>query len=101
MAVGDFDYDAMYQSQRFLGPLLFWVFIFLVFFVLISMFIALLSEAYEKAKEETPTASASIWEAVIEDNQVSGRRRISSPLDRDSYYRTKCRPEGISAYQKP
>jgi hypothetical protein len=52
MAVGDFDYDELSASQQMLGPVMFWLYIILVFFVLMSMFIALISEAYEDAKEE-------------------------------------------------
>ena len=52
MGVGDFDYNRLEQSHRTLGPGLFWMYIFLVFFILMSVFIALISEAYEKAKDE-------------------------------------------------
>ena len=36
-----------------LGPLMFWVYIVLVYFVLMSMFIALISEAYASVREES------------------------------------------------
>ena len=63
--VGKFDYEELVWSQRWLGPLLFWVYIFLVFFVMMSVFIAILSEGYEAAKSVIPaTASGNIWEAV-------------------------------------
>ena len=52
MAVGDFDYDVLIESQYYLGPIFFWVYIVLVFFVLMSMFIAMVSEAYEDARDE-------------------------------------------------
>ena len=52
MAVGEFDYDALAETQPSLGPLLFWLFIVLVNFVLMSMFIALISEAYVAVREE-------------------------------------------------
>jgi len=52
MAVGDFDYSQLEESQTFLGPLMFWIYLFLAFFVLMSMFIALISEAYDSAMEE-------------------------------------------------
>eukprot|EP01052_Picozoa_sp_SAG31_P014352 SAG31_NODE_888_length_11219_cov_5.584712_10_plen_251_part_00 len=55
--VGKFDYDELVHSQRFLGPFLFWVYIFLVFFVLMSVFIAILSEGYEAAKSAIPATS--------------------------------------------
>lgn len=51
MAVGDFDYTELEYSNRTLGPLMFWLYILLVFFVLMSMFIALVSEAFEEAKD--------------------------------------------------
>jgi hypothetical protein len=63
--VGKFNYDELVWSQRWFGPLLFWVYIFLVFFVMMSVFIAILSEGYEAAKAVIPaTASGNIWEAL-------------------------------------
>jgi hypothetical protein len=63
--VGKFNYDELVWSQRWFGPLLFWVYIFIVFFVLMSVFIAILSEGYEAAKAVIPaTASGNIWEAI-------------------------------------
>ena len=63
--VGKFDYDELIWSQRWLGPLLFWIYIFLVFFVMMSVFIAILSEGYEAAKSAIPaTSTGDIWEAV-------------------------------------
>ena len=53
MAVGDFDYTELAYSQNLLGPLLFWIYIFLMFFVVMSMFVALISEAYESAREDS------------------------------------------------
>jgi hypothetical protein len=52
MAVGDFDYNELTQSQPVMGPMMFWVYIFLVFFVLMSMFIAVIGEAFEDAKDQ-------------------------------------------------
>eukprot|EP01052_Picozoa_sp_SAG31_P030358 SAG31_NODE_3107_length_4667_cov_4.409807_7_plen_83_part_00 len=51
MALGDFDYTELSNAHPFLGPLMFWAYIFLMFFVLMSVFIALIAEAYEKAKD--------------------------------------------------
>eukprot|EP01043_Picozoa_sp_COSAG02_P013373 COSAG02_NODE_533_length_20665_cov_216.617281_16_plen_1091_part_00 len=50
MAVGDFEYEDLEESHRHLGPLMFWMYIFLMFFVLMSVFIALIAESYEEAK---------------------------------------------------
>ena len=51
MAVGDFDYTELADSNRVLGPVLFWLYIMLAFFVMMSMFIALISEAFKDAKD--------------------------------------------------
>ena len=51
MAVGDFDYTELAQSNRTLGPLMFWLYIILVLFVVMSMFVALVSEVFKEAKE--------------------------------------------------
>ena len=51
MAVGDFDYDELETSQRILGPA-FFVYYVLAFLVLASIFIALISEAYDAARDE-------------------------------------------------
>lgn len=55
MVVGDFDYKALEGSQLVLGPVLFWVYIFLMIFVLLSMFIALISEAYDSIRQDNDT----------------------------------------------
>ena len=52
MAVGDFDYDSLEGSHYIIGPLMFWIFIVLVYFILMSVFIALIAEAYEAARDE-------------------------------------------------
>lgn len=64
--IGRFNYEELVDSQRWMGPLLFWVYIFLVFFVLMSVFIAILAEGYEAAKGHIPaTASRDIWEDML------------------------------------
>jgi hypothetical protein len=50
--LGDFDYPSLADADPVVGPILFSVYIFLVLFVLLNMFIAILTEAYEKAKVE-------------------------------------------------
>ena len=48
--IGDFDVEAMIKVDRLVGPLLFILFIILGSLFLLNVFIAILSEAYEKAK---------------------------------------------------
>ena len=50
--LGEFDYYALYNSNRVLGPLLFWLYMLLVFFVLLNIIIAIISDAYNTALDE-------------------------------------------------
>ncbi|KNC51890.1 polycystic kidney disease 2 [Thecamonas trahens ATCC 50062] len=49
--LGDFDFVAMQESNRVFGPLYFVVFIVLVFFILLSMFMAILNDAYTEVQD--------------------------------------------------
>ena len=85
MSVGDFDYTELASSNRTLGPLMFWLYIVLVFFVLMSMFIALVSEAFEEAKEAQQNRSYTVrglynqlrTEKLLE--EAGSRWRFSAP----------------------
>jgi len=48
--IGDFDVEAMIKVDRVIGPMLFMMFIIIGMLFLLNVFIAILSEAYEKAK---------------------------------------------------
>ena len=50
--LGDFEYFDLTNTDPVAGPLLFIIYILLVGFILLNMFIAILSEAYGKAKVE-------------------------------------------------
>ncbi|XP_023689469.2 polycystin-2-like protein 1 [Paramormyrops kingsleyae] len=50
--LGDFDYDAIEQANRVLGPIYFVTFVFFVFFVLLNMFLAIINDTYSEVKEE-------------------------------------------------
>merc|ERR1719273_1972818 len=52
MVLGDFDFPAMRRAHEFLGPVYFFVFIFLVFFILMNMFMAILNDTYSEVKED-------------------------------------------------
>ena len=82
MAVGDFDYVRLEQSHNVLGPCLFWMYIFLVFFILMSVFIALISEAYEKAKTELEDVEEAAQQTVVVEDPVrtldEARHRLDS-----------------------
>jgi hypothetical protein len=52
MLMGQFDFDGMLRANRIFAPLLFSIFILVVLFVLLSMFIAIISDAYNTTKLE-------------------------------------------------
>ena len=51
MMLGDFDFELLRTVNPFLGPILFSVFAMLVVFVLLNMFIAIISDSFEETKK--------------------------------------------------
>nr|XP_020454653.1 polycystic kidney disease 2-like 1 protein [Monopterus albus] len=50
--LGDFDFDAIDNANRVLGPIYFVTYVFFVFFVLLNMFLAIINDTYSEVKEE-------------------------------------------------
>ncbi|NP_001402765.1 polycystic kidney disease 2-like 1 protein isoform 1 [Rattus norvegicus] len=50
--LGDFDYNAIDNANRILGPVYFITYVFFVFFVLLNMFLAIINDTYSEVKEE-------------------------------------------------
>ncbi|XP_012873128.1 PREDICTED: polycystic kidney disease 2-like 1 protein [Dipodomys ordii] len=50
--LGDFDYNAINNANRILGPVYFVTYVFFVFFVLLNMFLAIINDTYSEVKEE-------------------------------------------------
>ncbi|CAH6952351.1 Pkd2l1 [Phodopus roborovskii] len=50
--LGDFDYNAIDNANRILGPVYFVTYVFFVFFVLLNMFLAIINDTYSEVKEE-------------------------------------------------
>uniref|UniRef100_A0A8C5KFV2 Polycystin-2-like protein 1 n=1 Tax=Jaculus jaculus TaxID=51337 RepID=A0A8C5KFV2_JACJA len=50
--LGDFDYNAINNANRILGPAYFVTYVFFVFFVLLNMFLAIINDTYSEVKEE-------------------------------------------------
>jgi polycystin 2 len=48
--LGDFDYLAIEETNRVLGPIYFISYVFIVFFVLLNMFLAIINETYTDVK---------------------------------------------------
>ncbi|XP_053953102.1 polycystic kidney disease 2-like 1 protein [Anastrepha ludens] len=52
MILGDFNYETIERANRILGPIYFITYIFLVFFILLNMFLAIINDTYSTVKRE-------------------------------------------------
>ncbi|GFS38919.1 polycystin-2 [Trichonephila inaurata madagascariensis] len=52
LILGDFDFEALENANRVLGPIYFLSYIFFVFFVLMNMFLAIINDTYAEVKAE-------------------------------------------------
>ncbi|XP_036325003.1 polycystic kidney disease 2-like 1 protein [Rhagoletis pomonella] len=52
MILGDFDYEGIEAANHVLGPIYFLTYIFLVFFILLNMFLAIINDTYSSVKSE-------------------------------------------------
>lgn len=52
LTLGDFDYQAMADTNSIMAPLLFYLFVTFVFMILLNMFLAIITDAYAEVKEE-------------------------------------------------
>jgi Ca2+-binding EF-hand superfamily protein len=52
MAIGDFDYAELEETHRVLGPVLFLMYLVIVFFFLLNMFLAIIADAHAQVMEE-------------------------------------------------
>ncbi|CAJ0572436.1 unnamed protein product, partial [Mesorhabditis spiculigera] len=50
--LGDFDFHALENANRVLGPTFFITYVFFVFFVLLNMFLAIINDTYVEVKQE-------------------------------------------------
>jgi len=53
--LGDFDFQALQQANRVLGPAYFILYVFFVFFVLLNMFLAIINDTYSEVKADLAT----------------------------------------------
>ncbi|KNC54914.1 polycystic kidney disease 2 [Thecamonas trahens ATCC 50062] len=57
LLLGDFDFETMQYSNRVFGPLYFLFFMVVVFFVMLSMFLAILNDSYLQVQAENKARS--------------------------------------------
>ncbi|UJR08879.1 hypothetical protein I4U23_013134 [Adineta vaga] len=53
--LGDFDFNAILEAHRILGPIFFLTYVFFVFFVLLNMFLAIINDTYSEVKSDMTT----------------------------------------------
>ncbi|CAF3336661.1 unnamed protein product [Rotaria socialis] len=53
--LGDFDFEAILEAHRILGPIFFLTYVFFVFFVLLNMFLAIINDTYSEVKSDLST----------------------------------------------
>ena len=56
MLLGDFDFGSLQTSSRVLGPLYFMTYVFLIYVILLSMFVAIIIDAFREVKAEGHTS---------------------------------------------
>jgi len=52
LILGDFNFQALQQANRVLGPAFFCLYIFFVFFILLNMFLAIINDTYADVKSD-------------------------------------------------
>jgi len=52
LILGDFDFGALQQANRVLGPAFFILYVFFVFFILLNMFLAIINDTYAEVKSD-------------------------------------------------
>ncbi|XP_075790711.1 polycystin-2-like protein 1 [Pelodiscus sinensis] len=87
--LGDFDYNAIDNANRVLGPIYFVTYVFFVFFVLLNMFLAIINDTYSEVKEELSSQKS---ELQLSDILKQGYHRTLARL--------KLKKERISDVQK-
>lgn len=50
--LGDFNFGALQQANRVLGPAYFILYVFFVFFILLNMFLAIINDTYSEVKAD-------------------------------------------------
>ena len=54
--LGSFDFDAMSDAHKFLGPIFFFTFIMVIYVGLMSIFLTIIADAFATVKEDTADA---------------------------------------------
>jgi len=69
--LGDFDYPELQETNKIMAPLLFYLFIFVSFFVLLNMFIAIICDSYADVKAAQDDEDLRFYENLFRSIQSS------------------------------
>ncbi|KAL0235599.1 hypothetical protein GEMRC1_002181 [Eukaryota sp. GEM-RC1] len=82
IVVGDFDYDALFLANRVLGPTFLVSFMFLVFFVLLNMFLAIINDTFTLVREDESKMKEDMLLSTLGSMSRSVKRKIGFRLGR-------------------
>jgi hypothetical protein len=81
--LGDFDFQQLRDANAFMGPLLFVLFIGVSVFVVLNIFIAIISHAYQECKQEQASKpQVKVWhevKALLKEILLPGRSNLDAP----------------------
>ncbi|CAF3951966.1 unnamed protein product [Rotaria sp. Silwood2] len=81
--LGTFDFPALQQAHRVLGPLFFLTYVFFVFFVLLNMFLAIINDTYMEVKAELQNKKSSFEISdFVKQSYAKMRERLTAKHDR-------------------
>ncbi|CAF3530095.1 unnamed protein product [Rotaria sordida] len=81
--LGTFDFPALQQAHRVLGPLFFLTYVFFVFFVLLNMFLAIINDTYMEVKAELQHKKSGFEISdFVKQSYAKMRERLTAKHDR-------------------
>ncbi|CAF1423747.1 unnamed protein product [Adineta steineri] len=81
--LGSFDFPALQQAHRVLGPIFFLTYVFFVFFVLLNMFLAIINDTYMEVKAELQNKKSSFAISdFVKQGYAKMRERLNVKHDR-------------------
>jgi polycystin 2 len=81
--LGSFDFPALQQAHRVLGPIFFLAYVFFVFFVLLNMFLAIINDTYMEVKAELQNKkNAFDLSDYVKQGYAKMRERLTAKHDR-------------------
>mmetsp|Transcript_23749 Transcript_23749/g.57226 ORF Transcript_23749/g.57226 Transcript_23749/m.57226 type:complete len:727 (+) Transcript_23749:3-2183(+) len=81
--LGAVDFEDLFEHNAFMGPFLFWSYVILVYIVMMSCFIAIIMEAFGKAKDDAHKQHdplADLIAAIFYDNTRAAKEWVSTWL---------------------